>query len=273
MSSLSKFSWLSQAPFGCALFRIDFTPDEKSEFLTANAVFKVITGQIEQQLIHSDINEYILKPLYFSVNTGLYYQVTSYAPEPGLQLVLLQQMPDFIAARHEDKRAGAEKISAALLALTQQFNTLAGPELSTFLPNILAELGQAVAADRVYIFDYDLRLQTCSNTFEWCAAGILPEIENLQQVPLALLPQWLGTHAKGQEMYLPDVPAMPAEDALKQILQPQGIKSLLTLPIRREEKLLGFVGFDSVRQHHYYTEQERLLLSVFAQILQRLYPK
>lgn len=273
MTVLAKFNWLSQAPFGCALYRVLPAPEELSQFIAANAVFKVICGLSEQDLLQSQIDDFNLKPLYFSENTGLYYQVTSFAPEPQLQLVLLQQMPDFVVNKPRAAGQGAEKITAVLLALTQQYNTLAVPELTVFMPNILAELGQAVAADRVYIFDYDFKRQTCSNTFEWCAEGIIPELQNLQQVPLSLLPQWLSTHLKGQEMYLPDVPAMPDDDALKQVLQPQGIKSLLTLPIRTEQQLLGFVGFDSVRQHHYYTEQERLLLNVFAQILQRFYQR
>lgn len=271
MSALAKFNWFSQAPFGCVLYRVLLNPNESSQFLAANAVYKVITGQSEQDLSASNLYDLTLKPLYFSKNTGLHYQVTSFAPEPGLQLVILQQMPDFLISNGRPAGQGASKITTALLALTQQYNTLALPELSAFMPHILAQLGQAVAADRVYIFDYDFKRQTCSNTFEWCAEGIIPELQNLQQVPLSLLPQWLNTHLKGQEMYLPDVPAMPEDDALKQVLQPQGIKSLLTLPIRTEQQLLGFVGFDSVRQHHYYTEQERLLLSVFAQVLQRFY--
>ena len=68
-------------------------------------------------------------------------------------------------------------------------------------------------------------------------------------------------------MYIPDVPSLPDGDALKQLLQPQGIKSLLTLPMLADKALLGFVGFDSVKQHHYYSEQERLLLGVFSRML------
>lgn len=131
----------------------------------------------------------------------------------------------------------------------------------------LQEMGDFVQADRVYIFDYDFTANNCSNTHEWCAQGISPEIDNLQCTPLDFIPQWIQAHRAGQEMYIADVPGLPDGDGLKDILHPQGIKSILTIPMVNENELLGFVGFDSVRQYHVYSEQERTLLAVFAQML------
>ncbi|CAM5221402.1 response regulator [Alishewanella longhuensis] len=131
----------------------------------------------------------------------------------------------------------------------------------------LAEMGQFVNADRVYIFDYDFYNNTCSNTYEWCAAGITPEISHLQQTPIEAIPQWVNAHKNGQEMYIADVPALADDEPIKAILFPQGIKSILTLPMVNEGELLGFVGFDSVNTYHQYSEQERTLLAVFAQML------
>lgn len=131
----------------------------------------------------------------------------------------------------------------------------------------LAEMGQFVNADRVYIFDYDFHNSNCSNTYEWCAPGITPEISHLQQTPIDAIPQWVNAHQNGLEMYIADVPALADDEPIKAILYPQGIKSILTLPMVNEGELLGFVGFDSVNSYHYYSEQERTLLAVFAQML------
>ncbi|MBG7610826.1 GAF domain-containing protein, partial [Polaribacter sp. BAL334] len=107
--------------------------------------------------------------------------------------------------------------------------------------------------------------------FEWCKEGIAPEIDNLQQVPIEYIPQWLEKHQKGDPFYVAKVSDLntedPGENALKEILAPQGIKSLLTIPILNNKELIGFVGFDSVENYHNYSEKEVKLLSLFGAML------
>jgi signal transduction histidine kinase/DNA-binding response OmpR family regulator len=89
----------------------------------------------------------------------------------------------------------------------------------------------------------------------------------LQQVPLELVPDWVATHLRGATMYVPDVLALPPESGVRQILEPQEIKSLIAVPMMDGEHCLGFVGFDSVRRHYTYSDAEQRLLTVFAQML------
>ncbi|RUO24942.1 histidine kinase, partial [Aliidiomarina sanyensis] len=51
----------------------------------------------------------------------------------------------------------------------------------------LQEMAQFVGADRAYIFRYDLDVMQCSNTHEWCAEGITPEIDNLQNCDISMI--------------------------------------------------------------------------------------
>ena len=46
----------------------------------------------------------------------------------------------------------------------------------------LALLGEAAAVDRAYVFSVTDDLATMTNTHEWCATGIRPEIHNQQEV-------------------------------------------------------------------------------------------
>ena len=50
-------------------------------------------------------------------------------------------------------------------------------------------------------------------------------------------------------------------------MENQGIKSLITIPLIVNDKCLGFVGFDSVKQHYHYSDKEKKLLDVYAQML------
>lgn len=270
---IEAFAWLRQAPFACALYTEPLTHFGRTEFVTANAVFSVVTGMTQQQLHATQAEDFTLRAVYYSPNTGQQYQVHSYSPVAGYLLVVMQQLPHLYTAP-QPQTPELASLSILMLDIAQRFISVTTATLSAEIQRTLALLGQALAADRVYIFDYDFSANTCSNTYEWCRDGIAPEIANLQLVPLAAIPQWVNAHLRGNEMHIPDVPSLSEHDALKQILQPQGIKSLLTLPIldatpvtRREVNLIGFIGFDAVIQHHYFSEQERLLLGTFAQML------
>ncbi len=133
----------------------------------------------------------------------------------------------------------------------------------------LKEIGLFVKADRSYIFDYDDALESSSNTFEWCAEGIVPEIENLQNIPTYNLSDWLEKHKNGLPFLVENVDELPDEGefSIKQILAAQGIKSLITIPMLNQDRLVGFVGFDSVKEFKLYSEKEKKLLSLYADLL------
>ena len=98
-------------------------------------------------------------------------------------------------------------------------------------------------ADRVYIFDYDFDDRTTSNIYEWCQPGVSPEINNLQKIPMDVVPDWVETHHHGRMLSIEDVSALDPGNSLRQMLEPQGIKSLLTLPLMSGQDCIGFVGF------------------------------
>lgn len=130
----------------------------------------------------------------------------------------------------------------------------------------LALIGKLILADRAYMFKYDFENRLMHNTYEWCADGIAPEIENLRNVPMDLFPDWVSSHAAGEETHVPDVQALPAEDNLRNALEPQGIRSLITLPMTHGEECLGFVGFDAVNAKTNWSVEERGLLRVLAEM-------
>lgn len=151
-----------------------------------------------------------------------------------------------------------------LVSISTQYINLPAEDIDKKTLQSLAEMAQFVGADRCYIFDYDEKTGICSNTFEWCADGIEPQVNVLQNIPLA--PEWVAAFAKREPMYVPNVAEMEAGEA-KNTLEPQGIKSLLSLPMYLKEKCIGFIGFDSVKDQHIYSETEMQLLLIYAEML------
>lgn len=153
-----------------------------------------------------------------------------------------------------------------MLDLSMSFINLKVENLDQATQQALARMALFFEADRAYVFSYDFELNTGSNTHEWCAPGIEPAIEQLQNLPAEGMADWLEAHKAGKPLLVPDVEQLPAGQ-LRAILEPQGIKSLLTAPLMNGRECIGFVGFDSVRRERRFTEGEYDLLALFANLL------
>lgn len=174
----------------------------------------------------------------------------------------------FVNNINEQKQA--EELKGLLISISNTYINAPIDQLDETINNSLREMGEFVNADRSYIFDYDWEQNTCTNTYEWCAEGITAEIMNLQNISLDYLPFWVDTHKNNLPMYVDNVLALDPELGLRQVLEPQGIKSLMTLPMMDMDNCIGFVGFDSVTEFHQYTEKEKALLQVFSQMIVNL---
>lgn len=139
--------------------------------------------------------------------------------------------------------------------------------LDAGIEDALARAGSFVGVDRCYVFLHDHASGTMSNTHEWCAPDIRPEIDNLKDIPMAMFEEWIGTHARGQPYEIPLVTALPVGSNEREALEPQGIVSLYTVPLLAEDQLVGFVGFDAVHEAKRWSPDERRLLRVLAEII------
>lgn len=157
-----------------------------------------------------------------------------------------------------------------LSKIAQDFINLSVENVNESINNSLKELAIQSNADRAYIFEFDWQARVCNNTFEWCADGISPQIEELQEIPFDSMTWWLDKHQNGEALYIADVFALPETDGVREILEPQEVKSLIAIPVMNENICTGFVGFDSVRKHHSYSKNEQILLSFYTQLLTNL---
>ena len=160
------------------------------------------------------------------------------------------------------------KLQDILIKISSTYINIELDKVEATIHNSLQELAEFVGADRAYIFDYDFNNETTSNTYEWCADGVKPEIEQLQNVSLDRLTNFLRKHLKGEEFYVSDVSKLDNNcSGIKEMLETQSLKSIISIPMKNGDELLGFIGFDSIKQAHSYTDKEKNLLEVFSQML------
>lgn len=132
----------------------------------------------------------------------------------------------------------------------------------------LADAGRLVGAGRAYLFQLRDNGDIMDNTHEWCDRGVSAEIQNLQNLPSEAFPWWMAKLRSGSVIHIPDVSGLPPDAAVeKELLERQGIKSLLVLQVYAEKKLVGFIGFDNVITTSAWCEVDIDLLQIMAEII------
>ncbi len=152
-------------------------------------------------------------------------------------------------------------------SISARFLNADDTDLDEAIQNTLQEIGSLVGADRAYVFLFSYFKQVMSNTHEWCADGISPQKDTLQNLPLEDY-LWLTNElSKSDYLYIPLVEEM-AESAQmeKENLARQEIQSVLHVPLIIDKKLSGFLGFDAVRSPREWTQEDINILSIIAKI-------
>ncbi len=139
-------------------------------------------------------------------------------------------------------------------------------DLNQIVYNSLGDIASFASADRAYIFRYDFKNKLCKNTYEWCDEGINSQINDLQSIELSDMPYWLSKHELGECVEIDDVELLEGQ-GIKSRLKLEGIKSLITLPLMDGGNVLGFVGFDLIRNRRTFSNDEKNVLKLFAQML------
>lgn len=175
---------------------------------------------------------------------------------------------DMTQRRHiEEDLQRQSRIQELLLGIGAVFINLPAEQVEPAIQQALADLGRYFEADRMFIFSADQALTVVSNTHEWCAPGVSPQIDNLQDVPVDGLGTWMGNFRRGENYELENVLALPPDSPERQVLEPQGITSLITAPLMDRGHCRGFLGLDFVGRHRKTSKAEQRLLRVFAQSL------
>ncbi|MEA3444389.1 MAG: PAS domain S-box protein [Bacteroidota bacterium] len=141
-------------------------------------------------------------------------------------------------------------------------------DLDSSINNLLNKIGEFCNASRSYVFRFKDDRKTMVNTHEWCAKGVEPQIDNLQNQSVDIYPGWMAKFNKNEAVHINDVSKLTkAVAAEKEMLEAQGIKSLIVLPINISGKLVGFIVFDKVDEKITKVEEFNNVLKISSEIL------
>lgn len=203
---------------------------------------------------------------------ALYSRVPHCPDQPEQALI-----DDFarLASVAVQKRRAIEMLAQREHALTMSAHAglalLREPDLGLAIERVLETGANMADVDRAYVFtnrlagdDGEIRTTL---THEWVRDGIPSQRDNpdLQDVPMSIVgPRWLETLSSGR-LIVGDVKNFPASE--RALLEPQGIRSVIIVPIEVGSTFWGFIGFDSVHRRKRWTKAEENVLWIIANSL------
>jgi len=148
-------------------------------------------------------------------------------------------------------------VNNAITILLQADST----EFESALWNSMGMMAKAVNADRAYIWKNYIKngMIHCTQLYEW-SEGAEPQQGNVYTTDIPYeekTPEWVYTLSRGKCINSLVRDMSPAEQTL---LAPQGIISILVVPVFLREKFWGFVGFDDCHRERLFTENEESIL-------------
>jgi diguanylate cyclase (GGDEF)-like protein/PAS domain S-box-containing protein len=181
------------------------------------------------------------------------------------KLAILTNITDEIFI--EQKLKKNDKFRHTLTKLATNFINIPIEKIDTAIDQALSYIGQFLEVDRAYIFYYDNVKRYASNTCEWCAENINSFKAKLQNIPFEEVPTFLLPHLKGELIYCPDTSILPEGSSEKAIMEEEGIKSFITLPMMADNnECIGFIGFDMVKEKKEFNNEEKELLKILVEI-------
>jgi len=158
-----------------------------------------------------------------------------------------------IRSRHIE---AISKLNSALLNYQDWYNALS---------DHLEVIGEAVESDRVYYFENRYDPETgegyTKQKLEWCKEGITSQLGNpdLNDITFSEVPELINSMLEGK----PSSAILSGVDencTTRQVMENQGIKAFLAIPVYVENRFHGFVGFDNCTSERYWSEEERTTL-------------
>ncbi len=198
---------------------------------------------------------------YERLEQGCFFEGVCYRPVIGKKLLLKNTVLEADGRRYrfelavnigEWSRLGKEyELNEAMINEGLRI-ALSAPTPEKSIEVMLEYIGQYFESERAYIFE-ELENGTCRNTYEWCAGGVAPQKENLQNVPVKVLSLWYNRFLNGKSVIVGNLESVREKDPdVYKYLKPQSIKSLVVSPLISDKKIIGFYGVDNPPEKFLY---------------------
>jgi len=170
--------------------------------------------------------------------------------------------------RADQELAYRTRFENLIMRLSNGMIVLSLEQIDEGVHQALGQIGQFAQVDRSYVFVFEASATRVSCTHEWCAPGIEPQIQRLQQLLVSDF-EWVERQlCRGDVVHVPRMSGLPREAASERTeWEVEGIQSILLVPMRFGSEVIGYVGFDAVRSEKTWPDDIIALLRMFGEMV------
>ncbi len=134
--------------------------------------------------------------------------------------------------------------------------------------NMLIKTGEFFKVDRTYVFLFNHDSKTMTYAHEWRDREVKGKMQVGSTLPLAVYPWWIEELTSKRLINIKDINSLPGEAKMeKEAQRRQENKSVLVIPIGEGQKMLGFIGLDSVKSFKTWTNYHVEMLKILSNLL------
>lgn len=158
------------------------------------------------------------------------------------------------------------KFEGLITDITSRF--LGISNINEAIKSTLADIGIMCGVSRCYLFLFSENNTRMSNTHEWCAEGVAPQINNLQNLFCENYSWGMNKLYSGENLNVKDLKQLPeSAKAEKNLWEKQRIKSFLVVPVFGTKDLIGFLGFDDIKEIRDWNDDDLKILQISSHII------
>lgn len=154
--------------------------------------------------------------------------------------------------------------------ISSEFVSVDKKSIDKKIEHMLERTGSFFSADRTYVFLLNWQMDTISKIYDWYLPGLGSKTKStgVKDIPLERL-SWLLDKLRAEKLVsIEDTREISDELTLiKNLTIEQNIKSLVLIPIEVDNKLIGFIGLDSVLYYRKWSGYHIELLKILANLL------
>ena len=122
-------------------------------------------------------------------------------------------------------------------------------DINISIRNLLQIINDYFKSDRTYIFERDMEKDIFVNTYEYARDGVVPQLENMPEIPVSALSRGMESFEKHHVYHLLNVEEEKSSITYD-ILRERDIYSLIAVPFWENGIVTGFVSVDNPKQNN-----------------------
>lgn len=159
------------------------------------------------------------------------------------------------------------RLDELILSISTRFVSLPFDQIDNNIELALAEICQFVGVDSGYLCRFNHDLSLLSMTHLWCNNKVVSVKEEMLDIPVNPDHLRIDKILNNQEVNIKNLDNVQDQTGFeKKMIQLQGARSLVKVPIIYKEQIVGVIGFTTIQENRSWSESEIAILKIISQI-------